>query len=411
MAKINPFENAIKQLDKALNYLKLSDSQIDKLKHPEKIISVYFPVIMDDGSEKIYHGFRVQYNSKRGPYKGGIRFHPQVDMDEVKALAFWMSIKCAVADIPLGGGKGGVEVDPKILSVKELERLSRGYARAIANDIGPYIDIPAPDVGTGPEDMAIIADEYSKLVGRWEPAIVTGKPIEKGGSEGREAATGNGVFFIAEKAAPKIGIKIRDAKVVIQGAGNVGGFAARAFSKANAKIIGISDSKAAIFNERGLDIEAVLAHKEKTGSVSGFTGGQTLPGDQILEIPGDIFIPAALENAITKENAPQIKTRLILEGANGPTTPEAETILLKNGVVIVPDILANAGGVTVSYFEWLQNRMNETWLENEVNERLQKILVGAFDDVWQIAQAQKTDLRLAAYFLAVARVANAIPRA
>ena len=411
MANENPFNIAQKQFDIVAERLNLPQEIQNKLREPEIIHKARLEVEMDNGSEKEFLGWRVIHSTRRGPGKGGIRYHPAVTLDEVKALAMWMTWKTAVVNLPFGGAKGGISCDPKNLSKNEREKLTRAYTQQFFSVIGPDKDIPAPDVGTGPEDMAIIADEYSKLVGRWEPAIVTGKPIEKGGSEGREAATGNGVFFIAEKAAPKIGIKIRDAKVVIQGAGNVGGFAARAFSKANAKIIGISDSKAAIFNERGLDIEAVLAHKEKTGSVSGFTGGQTLPGDQILEIPGDIFIPAALENAITKENAPQIKTRLILEGANGPTTPEAETILLKNGVVIVPDILANAGGVTVSYFEWLQNRMNETWSENEVNERLQKILVGAFDDVWQIAQAQKTDLRLAAYFLAVARVANAIPRA
>lgn len=399
----NPWKTAQEEFDKTAEHLGLPETIRQKLREPERIIEVK-PL----AGGKEYIGWRVQHSTSRGPAKGGIRYHPQVTLDEVKALAMWMTWKTAVVDIPFGGAKGGVVCDPKKLSAQELDELTRSYTREIFPYIGPEKDVPAPDVGTGPNEMAIVADEYAKLAGHWEPAVVTGKPIDKGGSRARESAAGNGVFFTGKEAAAKMGFRIEEASAAIQGAGNVGGFAAKALAQAGAKIIAISDSRGTVFNERGLNVEEVIAHKARTGSVVNYANAETLGSEKIFEMPADILIPAALENSITRDNAPKIKARLVLEGANGPTTPEADKLLLERGIVIVPDILANAGGVTVSYFEWRQNRQNESWSEAEVNRRLEKVMKKAFSDIWQMAQKEKTDLRTAAHLLAVKRVADAL---
>ena len=420
MAELNPFLNALEQLDKALSFLKLSESQILRLKHPEKVISVYFQVKMDDGRQEIFHGYRVQYNSARGPYKGGIRFHPQVDMDEVKALAFWMSIKCAVVNIPLGGAKGGIEVDPKKLSKGELERLSRGYSQAIANDIGPTIDVPAPDVNTTPEIMNWMVDEYiriknkelriknakekSRLLGTF-----TGKPVNKGGSLGRTEATGRGGFYVLEALLKKIKITGRYGKqltVAIQGFGNVGFYMAKFLSEAGYRVVALSDSRGGIavanIEKDSFDPVKVLASKKEKGILSNF--GKNISNEDLLELPVDILVPAALENQITGENVAKIKAKVILEMANGPTTPEADEILFRNKVVVVPDVLANSGGVTVSYYEWLQNLENKKWSENEVNRKLKNKITAALSGVYDESVRRSTDMRTAAFILAIRRI-------
>lgn len=423
MQKINPFESALAQLDKALKFLKLDIYRSQRLRYSEKVISVNFPVKMDNGETKMFHGFRVQHNSALGPYKGGIRFHPQVDMDEVKALAFWMAIKCAVADIPMGGGKGGVEVDPKKLSEKELERLSRAYVRAISADIGPEIDVPAPDVNTTPQIMKWMVDEYIKQITNNKKQITkkeksklmgtfTGKPLNYGGSLGRTEATGRGGSYVLFSLLKKLIIKPRygtKLSVAVQGFGNVGYYVAKFLYEAGFRVVALSDSKGAIvvknLGSDSFDPEEVLAFKKKNGSLEKHKG-KFITNAQLLELPVDILVPSALENQITKENASRIKAKVILEMANGPTTPEADEILYKKDILVVPDVLANSGGVTVSYFEWDQNMKVQHWTEEAVNKKLEKKMVSALDEVWKTAKANKTDLRTAAFIVAIKRIAK-----
>lgn len=433
MNNINPFQSALKQLDKAIKHLNLISSQILRLKSPEKIILVYFPVKLDSGETKIFHGFRVQYSSVRGPYKGGIRYHSQVDMDEVKALAFWMSIKCAVADIPMGGGKGGVEVDPKKLSVGELERLSRGYAKAIANDIGPLIDVPAPDVNTTPQIMNWMVDEYIKQVTKNRQQITkdeksklsgtfTGKPVEIGGSLGRTEATGRGGFYVLTSLLKKLNLKGRygnQLTVAVQGFGNVGYYMAKFLFESGFRVVALSDSRGGILvsdiTKDSFNPELISkCKKEKgalsscycVGSVCDVKNGKNITNKELLELPVDILIPAALENQITADNAAKIKAQIIFEMANGPTTPEADEILYKNKQTVVPDVLANSGGVTVSYFEWRQNLDNEKWTEKDVNDRLKKKMETALSAVYDTAKKSKSDLRTAAFIVAIKRLTD-----
>lgn len=436
MADINPFENALHQLDKALKFLKLSPFQINKLKNPEKVISVNFPVEMDNGEKKIFNGFRVQFNSVRGPYKGGIRFHHQVDMNEVMALAFWMAIKCAVADIPLGGSKGGVEVDPKLLSEKELERLSRSYARAIANDIGPYIDVPAPDVNTSPKIMKWMTEEFIKSKSTvksnsWRTniksldntklmATFTGKPLEFGGSLGRTEATGRGGFFVLKALLSRIKTKYPSLKTVaVQGFGNVGFYLSKFLYEDGFRVVALSDSKGGILVKdphiNSFNPDLVMDCKKEKGTISScycvgsvcdLKKGRNISNKEILELPVDILVPAALENQITGENAPKIKAKVVLELANGPTTSEADEIMNKKGVIVVPDVLANSGGVTVSYFEWLQNLKNEKWSEDKVNKKLHQKIMAAFETIYQKSLEKNCDLRTAAFITAIERLTD-----
>ncbi len=435
----NPFDNAMEQLNKAAKYLKDEKNSVmlETLRQPEKIIHVSFPAQMDNGKIKIFTGFRVQFNNARGPYKGGIRFHPQVSMDEVKALSFWMMVKCAVADLPLGGGKGGVTVDPKTLSEKELERLSRAYIRAISKDVGPTIDVPAPDVNTNPKIMAWMIDEYEKTLtinnkklitkknrGPLVYAMLTGKPLDRGGSEGRTAATGMGGMFTLKAVLKKLSIdnslSSKDKlTVAVQGFGNVGYFVAKLLSENGFKVVAVSDSKGGVYVPEGLDIEKTLVCKQKkgilagcycSGGVCGLSGGKQISNSELLELPVDVLVPAALENQITRDNALKIKAKVVLEMANGPTTPEADEILHKKGVVVVPDILANAGGVTVSYFEWFQNMKNLKWKEKDVNVKLNKVMNKAVDDVWALMKKHNVTFRTASFILAIGRVLKAMKK-
>lgn len=395
---MSAFENAMKQLDEAAAVAGVSAETVALLRKPARTITVAVPVIMDDGSLKIFDGYRVQYSNARGPFKGGIRFHPQVDLDEVKALAFWMTIKTAVAGVPFGGGKGGVAVDPKKISHREKERLTRAFVRAIADVIGPDKDVPAPDVGTDGETMSWFADEYARVVGNAEPAVVTGKPIDRGGSEGREAATGLGGFFVLQELASAANT------IIVQGFGNVGQGLARAAATNGMSVVGISDSRGGIIAERALDIDAVIKHKAATGSVQNFSGTRNVTNAELLEAPCQTLVPSALENQITKENADRINTKIILELANGPVTPEADEILARRGITIIPDVLANSGGVAVSYFEWLQNKKGERWSEADVNARLKKLMAQAFQAVREVSSSKKVPLRTAAFILALQRI-------
>jgi glutamate dehydrogenase/leucine dehydrogenase len=402
------FTNTMEQLHRAAELLQLDPATLTILEHPQRTVQVSIAVRMDNGTMRVFDGYRVQYNNARGPYKGGIRYHAQTDMDEVKALAFWMSVKCAVVNIPFGGGKGGITVDPKGLSSGERERLTRGFTRAIAEVIGPQTDIPAPDVNTTPEIMAWIADEYAKVIGHAAPAVVTGKPLAAGGSEGRGTATGQGGFFILESVRRKVGLDPETSSVVIQGFGNAGQSIARLVHRHGYKIVGLSDSRGGIISEHGLDPELVQQHKEKTGSVLGFSGARDVTNEELLVHPCGILIPSALENQITKDNAHSIKAKIILELANGPTTPEADTILANAGVTVVPDVLANAGGVATSYFEWVQNRENAHWSESEVFTKLEEVLRTAFEDVWAAKEQYQVDMRRAAFVLAIRRMKEAM---
>ncbi len=362
---------------------------------------------MDDGHTEVFEGYRVQYSSLRGPYKGGIRFHPQADINEVKALGFWMALKCAVADIPMGGGKGGITVDPRTLSKKELEALSRGWVRALAPVLGPERDVPAPDVNTTPEIMRWMSDEYQKITGDTRNATFTGKPVDYGGSEGRGVATGAGGFYTFQALQKKM--KMPDpVTVVIQGMGNVGGNAAKIFKEHGHRIIAMSDSKGGIFNERGLDPEAVEVFKKERGALKDFPDAKQISNEELLELPCDVLIPAALENQITEKNADSIKAKVVLELANGPTSTGADDILFKKGIPVVPDILANSGGVVVSTFEWEQNLKKEHWSEKDVLNRLQKLLELEAGNVWQKSIELKTDLRRGAFALALERLDEAL---
>jgi len=413
-AQLNPWEVALKQLDRAAKVMNLDPGLHAMLAQPKRILEVQLPVRMDDGSIKVFTGWRVQHNDARGPCKGGIRYHPNTDVDEVKALAMWMTWKTAVVDIPYGGAKGGIRVDPHKLSLNELERLTRRYAYAIAPIIGINVDIPAPDVYTSPREMAWIMDTYSMLKGYPEPGIITGKPLEIGGSEGRNEATARGLQYTVEEALKVLNIDPKDATVAIQGYGNAGYFSAKFMHELGMKVVAVSDTRGAIYNPDGLDPEAVLEHKKKTGSVKDFPGSTPLAADpaegnrKLLELEVDVLIPAAIENVITKDNADNIKAKLIAEAANGPTTPEADEILHQKGVLVIPDILANAGGVTVSYFEWVQARTREWWDVDTVRQKLRAKMTKAFRDVYDKHKEMNIDMRTAAMVLAISRVARAI---
>lgn len=407
MSKLSPWEVALKQLDKVAKKINLDPGIHEKLKHPKRILIVSVPIKMDDGSTRVFEGFRVQHNLERGPAKGGIRYHPDVTLDEMKALAMWMTWKCAVVKIPYGGAKGGITCNPEEMSLNELERMTRRYTSEIGIIIGPDKDIPAPDVFTNAQVMSWIMDTYSMNVGYSSPGVVTGKPLELGGSEGRQEATGRGCVFVIEEAVKHLGMSMDKLNVVIQGFGNVGSVAAALIAEKGCRVIAVSDVRGGILNRKGLDIGKVKEHSKKTGSVVGFPGAKDITNKELLELDCDVLIPAALENQITKENAENIKAKILAEGANGPTTPAADDILYKNNVFIIPDILANAGGVTVSYFEWVQNLQELFWDEKEINEKLHNIMVRSFNDVLSILKKEKCDMRLAAYILAVGRVAKA----
>jgi glutamate dehydrogenase/leucine dehydrogenase len=402
------FSNAREQLRRAAELLKTDEATLKILEHPRRTVQVSLAVKMDDGRTEVFEGYRVQHNNARGPYKGGIRYHGQTDLDEVKALAFWMAVKCAVADIPFGGAKGGITVDPKELSAGEKERLTRAFTRAIFEIIGPERDIPAPDVNTNPEIMAWIADEYSQIAGQSSPAVVTGKPIAVGGSEGRGTATGQGGYYVLEAVREKIRLEPEMTNVVIQGFGNAGQAIANLVFRHGYTIVGVSDSKGGVVCEKGLNPAELLAHKAESGSVCGFLGGTDVSNDEILTHRCGILIPSALENQITKENAHAIKAKIVLELANGPTTPEADEILTAAGTVVVPDVLANAGGVAASYLEWVQNMEKTHWSESEVFTKLSKIMRQAFDNVWGAKEEFGVDLRRAAFVLAIRRIKEAM---
>jgi glutamate dehydrogenase/leucine dehydrogenase len=363
---------------------------------------------MDNGEIQVFTGFRSQHNDARGPYKGGIRYHPQVSIDEVKALSMWMTWKCAIADIPYGGGKGGIICNPKEMSNGELERMTRRYAYAIADIIGPHTDIPAPDVYTGGKEMAWIMDTYSALKGNYvQPEVITGKPIPIGGSLGRNEATGRGLSFTVREAAKKLKVNMKTATVAVQGFGNAGQFASQLVEEQGAKVIAASDSKGGVYNKSGIQIGALRKHKEKTGSVVGFPGAKSVTNEELLELDCTILIPAALENQINGKNAKNVKAKIVAEAANGPTTPEADDVLFKNDILVIPDILANGGGVTVSYFEWLQNLRREYWTEDEVNQKLDKNITKAFLDIYKTHDDYKVNMRKASMVLAVNRVVEA----
>src|SRR5918997_235214 len=401
------FKVAVEQFQIAAEVLGLDDDMRKILSHCQRELTVSFPVEMDDGSVQVYTGYRVQHNSGPGPTKGGIRYHESVTLSEVKALAMWMTWKCAVVGLPFGGAKGGVQVNPKLLSQAELQNLTRRYTTEIQPFIGPNQDIPAPDVNTNPQVMAWLMDTYSMNVGYSVPGVTTGKPIVLGGSEGRNEATGRGCVFAIESAARILDLDLAKARTVVQGFGNAGSVAARLMSELGSPVIAVSDSRGGTYNPHGLDLDAVSAHKARTGSVLGFRDGEDVTNEELLVLPTDILIPAALENQITADNVDRIQARLIAEAANGPTTPEADAILYDRGVFVIPDILANAGGVTVSYFEWVQDMQSFFWTEDRINDSLKGIMDRAFGSVHEMAERYEVDMRTAAYMVAVARVAEA----
>ncbi len=403
----NPLEIARRQFNVAADYLGLDATMRKLLLAHKRELTVSIPVQLDDGTVEVFIGYRVQHNLARGPAKGGIRYHPQVSLDEIKALAMWMTWKCAVVNIPYGGAKGGVIVDPKKLSDYELEGMTRRYTTEISLLIGPDTDIPAPDVNTNSQTMAWIMDTYSMHKGYSVSAVVTGKPINIGGAEGRNEATGRGVQYVVRQAAAARGVALQGAKMVVQGFGNAGSTAAKLLVEDGVVLVAASDSQGGVYNPNGLDVRSLLAFKGEHGTLVGFPNGQHVTNAELLELPCDILIPAALENQIRGENAPRIQAKIIAEAANGPTTPEADQILFERGIFLIPDILANAGGVTVSYFEWVQDLQSFFWTEEETNARLLQIMNRSFDDVYKIAQERKLDMRTAAYILAVGRVADA----
>lgn len=403
----DPFSNAIKQLSEVNELINLDENILAQLQSPQRFLEVSIPVKMDNGKIKVFIGYRSQFNNSRGPFKGGIRFHQDVSVSEVKALSAWMTWKTAVVDIPLGGGKGGIIVNPKKLSEAELERLSRGYILAIYRIIGPNLDIPAPDVNTDPRIMGWMLDEYEKLLGKSSLGVITGKPISIGGSEARSYSTAQGAFYVIKEACKKIGIKKR-ATVAIEGFGNAGAHLASILQKNGYKIIAISDSKGMLANVMGLDIESVREHKQKTGSVINYKGGEKVKIASCIAQEVDILIPSALENSITAINVNEIKAKLIVEVANGPITPEADKILLKKNIFVIPDILANAGGVVVSYLEQVQNAYGYYWKENDVLAKLEEIMKKSFNDVWKEKIRYNTNMRKGAYVLALQRIEQAM---
>jgi glutamate dehydrogenase (NAD(P)+) len=406
---LNPFEVAIKQLDEAVKLAKLEKGMRDILASPNRVLTVAVPIKMDKGGIRVFTGFRSQHNSARGPYKGGIRYHPQVTIDEVKALSMWMTWKCAVANIPYGGGKGGIICNPKEMSEDELERLTRRYAYSISDIIGPLTDIPAPDVYTGGREMAWIMDTFSAFKGNYlQPDVVTGKPLAVGGSQGRNEATGRGVSITVREAAKKLGINLKEATVAVQGFGNAGQFAAQLLAEMGAKTVAVSDSKGSIYNKDGIAVDSLRNHKSKNGTVGGFQNATAIKDSELLELECTILIPAALENQITRSNAGNIKAKIVAEAANGPTTPDADDTMFRNGILVIPDILANGGGVTVSYFEWLQNLRREYWSEDEVNSRLDSNISVAFNDVYKNHKEYNVNMRQASTLLAINRVVAAM---
>ncbi len=438
MTTINPFESAMKQLEKAAEKLSAVSRQsadikqkIEQLKQPQRIIEVFLPIKMDDGFQRIFHGWRVQFNNARGPYKGGIRYHHNVSLDEVKALSFWMAMKCAVADLPLGGGKGGIILDPKTLSSGELERVSRGYGKAIADVIGPDIDVPAPDVNTNGVIMGWMVDEFLKVQRKNAKSFgktltkkdemklkstFTGKAIKDGGSEGREEATGLGGLFVLQAVIKKLKLTGK-LTAAVQGFGNVGYNVAKFLDEAGITVVAVSDSKGGIYVPEGINPALTLECKKKngylagcycSGSVCDLRKGKQVTNEALLELPVDILVPAALENAVTRENAPKIKAKVVLEMANGPTTPEADAILYKKGIPVIPDILSNSGGVTVSAFEWEQNLKGQHWMKNQVNKKLANKMAAAASTVWDASVSHKTDLRTAAFVVALKRILTAM---
>lgn len=393
-------------IKEALDKLGYPEQVYELLKEPIRVLTVRIPVRMDDGSVKVFTGYRAQHNDAVGPTKGGVRFHPDVTLDEVKALSIWMSIKCGIMDLPYGGGKGAIKCDPRKMSFRELERLSRGYVRAISQIVGPTKDIPAPDVYTNSQIMAWMMDEYSRIREFDSPAFITGKPLVLGGSRGRETATAKGVTICIREAAKKRGINLEGARVIVQGFGNAGGYLAKFMHDAGAKVIAISDAYGALYDPNGLDIDYLLDRRDSFGTVTPLFKN-TITNKEMLELDCDILVPAAVENQITKENAPNIKAKIIVEAANGPTTYEATKILTERGILLVPDVLASAGGVTVSYFEWVQNNQGYYWSEEEVERKLEEMMVRAFENVYQTAQSRKVDMRLAAYMVGVRKMAEA----
>lgn len=410
--KYNPYDNMLEVLEKAAKMLGLKEDDYLALKYPERELKVAIPVELDDGSLKVFEGYRIQHSSARGPCKGGIRYHEDVDLDEVKALAAWMTFKCAVVNLPYGGAKGGVKVDPRKLSKNELRRLTRRFTAMILPLIGPEKDIPAPDVNTNAEVMSWMMDTYSMLKGYAVPGVVTGKPIEIGGSAGRKEATGRGVMLITNEIMNKLGLPLDGAKVAVQGMGNVGGIAAKLLNRMGCKIVAVSDVTGGIYNPNGLDIDAISTHLEKDPSSYNlknyYEQGMThINNEEVLTCNCDILVPAALENQITADVAEMVKAKIIVEGANGPTTVEADKVLNSRGIHVIPDILANAGGVVVSYFEWVQNIQSLTWDEEEVNKVLTKIMVKAFGEVWDKSQSFNTTMRMGAYMVAIERIVTA----
>ncbi|MHB1415425.1 MAG: Glu/Leu/Phe/Val family dehydrogenase [Chloroflexota bacterium] len=403
----NPFQIALQQFDQVADRLNLDPGVREILRHPKRELTVNFPVRMDDGTVRVFTGYRIQHNVNRGPAKGGIRYHPDVDIDEVRALAMWMTWKCAVVNIPYGGAKGGVICNPKEMSRAEVERLTRRYATEISLLIGPESDIPAPDVNTNAQTMAWIMDTYSMHKGYSVPAVVTGKPLAIGGSEGRPEATGRGCMYTIMEALKHLGVDVNETTTAVQGFGNVGATSALLMHEQGSRIVALSDSRGAIYNPRGLDPNRVRLFKEETGSLVGYPEADSMSNEELLEVKCDILVPAALEGQITGRNADAVRAKIVAEGANGPTTPEADRILYQHGVFLIPDVLANAGGVTVSYFEWVQDLQNLFWEIDEINHKLKKIMVRSFAEVLHTAQEQDVDMRTAAYLLAVQRVAQA----
>lgn len=404
----NIFEEALKPLKNAARLQNLESSTLEILLHPKRVLIVSLPVKMDDGDVNVFTGYRVHYNDARGPMKGGIRYHPRVTLDEVKALAAWMTLKTAVVGIPYGGAKGGIICNPKKMSKGELERLTRSYATAIAQIVGPDTDIPAPDVGTDSQTMGWFVDEYAKVTGHFIPGVITAKPLSIGGSVGRDTATGRGVFFATIEAAKAFNIPLKGAKVSIQGYGKVARPIANYLHEVGCKIVSVGDSRGGVYNSNGINPQELLEFKKKTGTVKGFPSSEEISTIDPITVNCDILIPAALESQITKKNAGDVKAKLVVEAANGPTTSEADPILHKKGVTVIPDILANAGGVTVSYFEWVQNRMGYYWTKDEIDQKLKEIMTRAFKDVVQMSKKYKVDVRTGAYLLAVNKVVDAM---
>lgn len=407
-ADLSPLAMAVRQLERAAKLSGIDEGLLKLLKTPKRVLTVSIPVKMDDGRLEVFTGYRVQHSLARGPAKGGIRYHPGVTLDEVTALAMWMTWKCAVMNLPFGGAKGGVVCDPKRLSRRELEQLTRRYTAEISVIIGPDRDIPAPDVYTNPQVMAWIMDTYSMQQGRPVPAVVTGKPLEIGGSLGREQATGRGCAICVEEAARRVGMDLRGARVAVQGFGNVGRYAALSLEEMGARVVAVGDSQVTVRQDSGLSVKDLVAYKQQHGTLRGFPGAESGPPEGVLEVPCEVLVPAALEGAITERNAGRIRARVVAEGANGPVTPEADAILAERGVTVIPDILANAGGVTVSYFEWIQGLQEFFWPEEQVNRELARRMRQSFQDVWETARRHGTDLRTGAMVLAVSRVAEAI---